>query len=319
MKRKRGPTKCKDIWALSRGEKFHIRVNTQGQPVGKNVKKLTTFLGTLARNGAYAPLRYEDWRKMPNYYKTEMWDLVQEKFDIDPFVEPWISSSLSSKWRNFKSSVKRDWFQCKERDERVSDDDWAWLLRYWSTDKALKKEVVGKENRGRVLSAHTLGSKSYACKRDEMAESRPDKSEPTRAEVYVAAHVRPNGTPLNDKVAKVIERINEKKTQIEPSHHDSPGPHDILSQALGEDKYHHSRTFGLGSGWGVKNSRVSILKKALEAKRNAEENAEKMKGELQEVRAGQGKIMTLLHKLHPNVSIDELLDSTTQVRLFFLI
>ncbi|CAL1382749.1 unnamed protein product [Linum trigynum] len=250
---------------------------------------------------------------MPNYYKTEMWDLVQEKFDIDPFLEPWILSSLSSKWRNFKSSVKRDWFQCKERDERVSDDDWAWLLRYWSTDKALKEEVVGKENRDRVLSAHALGSKSYACKRDEMAESRPDKSEPTRAEVYVTAHVSPNGTPLNDKVAKVIERINEKKTQIEPSHHDSPGPRDILSQALGEDKYHHSRTFGLGSGWGMKNSRVSILKKALEAKRNAEENVEKMKGESYEVKAGEGKIMTLLHKLHPNVSIGELLDSTTQV------
>ncbi|CAI0399280.1 unnamed protein product [Linum tenue] len=241
------------------------------------------------------------------HYKTEMWDLVQEKFDIDPLVEPWIMSSLDSKWRNFKNKVKNRWFGKKERDGRVLNDDWTWLLEFWSSNKAVRREIVAKENRSKVKSAHTLGTKSYACKRDEMAESTPDKVEPTPAKVYVVAHVRKNGTPLNAQVAQVIEKINE------PSCHDNPGSHDRLSQALGEDKYNPSRTYGLGASLGVKNSRVSIIKKALEAQRNAEEKAEKVQEELHEVREGQQRIMSLLQKLHPSMSINEMLDSTNQV------
>ncbi|CAI0388747.1 unnamed protein product, partial [Linum tenue] len=218
VKRKRGTTRCKEIWALSKGEKVHVRINRYGQPVGSKAKKLGYFLGTLARNGAYAPLRYADWRNMPAHYKTEMWDLVQEKFDIDPLVEPWIMSSLDSKWRNFKNKVKNRWFGKKERDGRVLNDDWTWLLEFWSSNKAVRREIVAKENRSKVKSAHTLGTKSYACKRDEMAESTPDKVEPTPAQVYVVAHVRKNGTPLNAQVAQVIVTPNDILNTYLPHH-----------------------------------------------------------------------------------------------------
>ena len=59
---KRGPTTCKGLWILNQGKRLKIDVNSEGQPIGENASKLSSFLGTLARNKAFAPIDYTDWR-----------------------------------------------------------------------------------------------------------------------------------------------------------------------------------------------------------------------------------------------------------------
>lgn len=75
--RVRGPTLCRDMWDMCDGEQIAVPINTLGQPVGPEASKLSTFLGTVARNGEMAPLTFVDWFAMPDEKKENMWQFVQ--------------------------------------------------------------------------------------------------------------------------------------------------------------------------------------------------------------------------------------------------
>ncbi|CAN1756817.1 hypothetical protein LINPERHAP1_LOCUS6269 [Linum perenne] len=310
-KRTRGTTMCKNIWGLQDGERIPILINQYGQPIGKNASRLGYFLGVLARKATYAPLQYEDWRLMPETHKTEMWNMVQEKFDINILAKPWVLTSLDNKWKNFKATVKREWTKRKIRDKRVCNDDWEWLLKFWNTDKAKKRESVAKDNRNSVPSAHTMGTKSYARTRAEMKQSRPDKSEPSRVEVYIQSHVRADGKPLNDKVAEIIAKLKDVM-QSNTAPLDESGELDLLAQAMGKKKCKHNITYGLGSLHGTKNSRMSIVKEALVAKNNAEERERRVQEEMAKMMEKQEKILMLLQRSNPHINLNEIMDSTNQ-------
>ncbi|CAL1359759.1 unnamed protein product [Linum trigynum] len=163
-----------------------------------------------------------------------------------------------------------------------------------------------------MTSTHTLGSSGYANKKEEMKESRPDKSEPTEAEVYVAAHVHRDGTPLTAKVTEVIEKIA-----------DGTGGDDPLTLVLGENKCkYRPRTFGLAPAWAVRNSRKSIIKTALEVQRNADEKVVKVQedmkqmearhqDEMNQMKAEQVRIFTILEKMNPNALLNSTSDLNT--------
>lgn len=77
-KHTRGPTYLADVWAIKPNKKrIQVAYNRRGQPIGVTKKKLTGYLGTLARNGQLAPLDIDDWRKVPKVRKEEMINLVK--------------------------------------------------------------------------------------------------------------------------------------------------------------------------------------------------------------------------------------------------
>ena len=76
-KRVRGPTLCRLLWDLSDGELIDVSINKFGQPIGPEAAKLSSFMGTIARNGYTAPLTYVSWRAVPDTAKEDMWQLVQ--------------------------------------------------------------------------------------------------------------------------------------------------------------------------------------------------------------------------------------------------
>ncbi|CAL1389969.1 unnamed protein product [Linum trigynum] len=123
-----------------------------------------------------------------------------------------------------------------------------------------------------MLSAHTMGTKSYARFKEDM------------------------------------DKVKDKMQTQPPTAHDSFGPNDILSQVL-EDKPYYSRAYGLGHNWGNKNS---IVKNALEAKKNAEEKTQRVEEKLEKVLGQQEKILALLHKENPNLDLDEIIDSPNE-------
>lgn len=65
------------VWGLPEEKHLKIKSNELGQPIGKNRSKLSHFLGTLARNGRYAPIDIEDWHKMPLVRKNDMLDVIK--------------------------------------------------------------------------------------------------------------------------------------------------------------------------------------------------------------------------------------------------
>ncbi|CAN1124199.1 hypothetical protein LINPERHAP2_LOCUS2258 [Linum perenne] len=307
-KRTRGATMCKEVWWLPQGDKIKISFNSDCQPIEDNATKLTNFLGSLSRKSIYAPLRYEDWRLVPKEYKDNMWSLIEGKFEVDLLSKSWIMNSLSKKWKDFKSKVRASWEKHKIRDERVCDQDWEWLLKFWKSDKAGERRRVAKENRKNLPSGHTMGTKSCARVRHEMRLAAPGKEEPSRADVYIATHIRRDGKPLNEEVACYIEKMKEIQTHL-PTSGDDHGPNDVYSQVLGRKKSRSTSTYGLGSTRGGKNSRMSIVREALEAKKSAEEEVQRVQQEIGKLREGQTKILALIQKNNPDLNLDDVVAS----------
>ncbi|CAN0881985.1 hypothetical protein LINGRAHAP2_LOCUS14547, partial [Linum grandiflorum] len=73
-------------------------------------------------------------------------------------------------------------------------------------------------------------------------QSRVDKSEPSRAEVYIRSHVRSNGRPLNIKVVETVEALLAKempktgKGRQGKEDVEDTGDLDLLAQVTGRDK-----------------------------------------------------------------------------------
>lgn len=76
-KKTRGPTQMREIWGKRDGEKIKITCNDFGQPYDKSASKLSSFIGTLVRDGKNAPINYKTWHEVPAKYKLGMWKIIQ--------------------------------------------------------------------------------------------------------------------------------------------------------------------------------------------------------------------------------------------------
>lgn len=75
--KKRGPTAKKKIWVREENTVIPLEYNKFGQLIGENKSQLVHFLGTISRNGKYAPINYKSWTKVPDHFKTNMIQLVK--------------------------------------------------------------------------------------------------------------------------------------------------------------------------------------------------------------------------------------------------
>ena len=68
----------------------------------------------------------------------------QEVYDIDDAAFNWFLGTAGMKWKEFKSTVKKQFFDEKISDEelrakhrdRVNDDDWKFLSNYWRSPES---------------------------------------------------------------------------------------------------------------------------------------------------------------------------------------
>ncbi|XP_042465732.1 uncharacterized protein LOC122048203 [Zingiber officinale] len=127
-RKKRGPTFMKEIWGRpSTLPRIEITCDDMGRPIGTKRNKFTDFLGSLARNGKYCPIDVENWHKMPTEKKKDMLNVIKEKYDLPPGTENWTLRSIAKKWRNWKSALKKKYYNpelsiqvlLEQRDERA--------------------------------------------------------------------------------------------------------------------------------------------------------------------------------------------------------
>ncbi|KAG5552497.1 hypothetical protein RHGRI_010547 [Rhododendron griersonianum] len=218
VKRARGPTFMCKVWGQHDNERVQVLFNDKGQPIS-NYSILSHFLGTIARNGKYAPLQYKTWHKMPRVFKEDMFALVLQKFDFSPGHKRWILKSLSKKWRNWKATVKRDHYdsdlpieeQIHSPPDRVQADQWKELVKYWHED----------------AKAKNLGH------------------DPSRAHMFLTCFTN-DGKVSNEELRKKIEKMKELSEQVPEGELDSSGPNDVFSKAMGKEKSGSVRMYGLG-------------------------------------------------------------------------
>ncbi|XP_058068729.1 uncharacterized protein LOC131218062 [Magnolia sinica] len=174
-RRSRGPTRCHQVWNMREGQHIFITTNNLGQPVNENVSKLTNFLGTIARNGDYAPLTYSNWRVVPNEKKDDMYELVMSKFQFDKEIKSWVLMSIGKKWRDWKCELKKFHYSPHDNDEawladlneRVHIDQWKALIEFWNSEEGKARYKINMENQRKQRIGHVAGTKSFARIREE--------------------------------------------------------------------------------------------------------------------------------------------------------
>ncbi|KAG8474385.1 hypothetical protein CXB51_033635 [Gossypium anomalum] len=285
-KRGRGPTRCRFLNDLADGERIFVHFNKFGQPVGPESSKLSSFLGTIARNGHKAPLNFVHWRAMPDSYKEEMWEYT--KFALDPSGKSWVMQSIATKWRNWKADLKATYYDSLKTDEerlnvrdpRVVPEQWPSLISYWSSDDTKKHCATNRANRLKQRSGHSSGTKSYARILEEERNKRPDGKEPTRAELYILTHTRKNGQPVDETAAELISKIREQEAKKETTSQCSDESNDTLCRVMGEENHNRVRTYRMRSTctdlFGPISSRDDLVRMASEAKKSADEEVRKM-------------------------------------------
>ncbi|XP_012467833.2 uncharacterized protein LOC105786100 isoform X1 [Gossypium raimondii] len=284
----RGPTRCLFLNDLADGERIFVRINKFGQPVGPNSSKLSSFLGTVARNGHRAPLNFIDWRALSDSYKDDMWEYVQTKFDIDPSGKSWVMQSIATKWRDWKADLKATYYDSLNTDEerlkvsdpRVVPDQWPSLISYWNSEDTKKRCARNRANRQKHTCGHSSGTKSYARICEEEQNKRPDGKEPTRAELYILTHTRKNGQPVDDTAAKLISKIREQEAKKQNTLQCSDESNDTLCQVMGEEQGKNVGPYGMGPNrtgiFGPRPGRVVLARMASKAKRSANEEVRKI-------------------------------------------
>ncbi|KAF4376142.1 hypothetical protein G4B88_004946 [Cannabis sativa] len=192
-KKTRGPTQMHKIWGNRDDVKIKITCNSFGQPHDENADKLSSFIGTIVRDGKNAPINYKNWHKVPAKYKYEMWKIVQEKFDIPLNAKTWT-------FRLFDHLSFEEQKKCK--DKRVYSDQWEELIKYWAIDNAKRKSAKNKSSRAKKEYNHTTGRKSFAQLR---ALQKPDgASTPTRATMFKICYAKKKKSVISEKTKEAM-------------------------------------------------------------------------------------------------------------------
>ncbi|KAJ8628112.1 hypothetical protein MRB53_021419 [Persea americana] len=80
-RRTRGPNRC--IALTNQRERIVVGCNEYGQPIGRNKRLLSSYIGIIARDGQKAPLTYSDWRRIPEERTVDMLQAIQTFFDAE--------------------------------------------------------------------------------------------------------------------------------------------------------------------------------------------------------------------------------------------
>ncbi|RZC63728.1 hypothetical protein C5167_025504 [Papaver somniferum] len=84
-----------------------VTVNLYGRPVGDNADKLATRAGKLVR--AYCPVKYVDWRQVPDNFKEDVWFKLLQEFEFNVpnhLAKMIVMGSLPQKFRTYKHDLR---------------------------------------------------------------------------------------------------------------------------------------------------------------------------------------------------------------------
>ncbi|XP_062079368.1 uncharacterized protein LOC133783708 [Humulus lupulus] len=216
----RGPTQMREIWGNHDGEKIKITCNNFGQPYDKSASKISSFIGTLVRDGKNAQINYKTWHEVPAKYKLGMWKIIQEKFEILPQAKNWTFRTFGRKLRARKSYLKKTYYlehlsfeeQNKYKDKRVYDDQWEELIKYWATENAMKKDGA---------------------------------STPTRATMFKICYSKKDKSIANEKTKEAMLQLQEKEELNEDASKEK-SKNDVFSEVMGKEKHGLVRMYEFG-------------------------------------------------------------------------
>ncbi|CAI8584253.1 unnamed protein product [Vicia faba] len=218
QRKTRGKTLCKKIHARTLEERVEVTFNEDFQPIGpseKVVSDLSLFLGTLARNSTFCPLRYTNWSGMPDDNKNCFWRYTNRKFILPVEARDWIETTVREVWRRYKHKIKKNHFlkysnmteRLKNRPPNVPKAQFKSLCAYWSKETIQAISENNTRNRAQLKWMHRMGPKNFALTREKVREK--EKREPTQSEMFVETRKGNKGKELDVETGKVISQLQE--------------------------------------------------------------------------------------------------------------
>ncbi|GKD53015.1 transposase, Ptta/En/Spm [Tanacetum coccineum] len=170
--------------------------------------------------------------------------------------------------------LHKPWNKVKNAKKQILLDtvNWKRLVKYWNKGKSKRLSDKNKANRAKKKMMQVTGKKSYAQVREKLKVILG--REPTRKELFRACFSKDRITK-NEEAANAIEQMDELTSQLSEHELDEPGPQDIYSKVMGNDKNGTAEMYGLGvhasDVWGVVPSRSARRRDKLQWKSTAEQ------------------------------------------------
>ncbi|KAJ0599736.1 putative transposase, Ptta/En/Spm, plant, transposase, Tnp1/En/Spm [Helianthus annuus] len=314
-KRVRGPTRMPKVWAQEKGDRIPILVNEHGQPINDKSSQLTHFMGTLSRSGKYCPI-YKPWNKVKAAKKEALLALLKTKFDIPEAAKGWILQSFGRKVKNWRARVKELYHdpslslkeQISSRPKQVQKKQWKKLVKYWNKEKSKLVSEKNKANRAKKKMVQLTGKKSYARVREELKASKGQ--DPSRLEIFRACFSK-DGTTKNLEASNAIAQMQQLSSNLPEGSIDKPGPDDVFSKVMGNDRNGDAVMYGLGvraaDVWGVIPSRSACHRENIQLKSQCEEltsTVVQLRAQVSEMEGSRGgsSVQPLASQHFPNVT-----------------
>ncbi|KAJ6792165.1 Uncharacterized protein M6B38_240660 [Iris pallida] len=211
-------TQESDVPPPPNGKKYSIVVDFEGAK-GRDAAKWSSRCGALIR--AQIPIGYEDWRKVDDFYKDNLWNELMKEFDMN--VDPKIARTILEKkfpqyLRTMKSTIRARYLNINGQpipkrvalDNRPDDIEKIWWEKFVDIEYSDKKKEQCKknaENKAKNPITHTLGRKPYSRVYEEMAKENPTEKL-SRVGAWKRAHTK-------RKTGEVLPCAAEKYAQIE--------------------------------------------------------------------------------------------------------
>ncbi|XP_058115400.1 uncharacterized protein LOC131258246 isoform X2 [Magnolia sinica] len=233
-----------------------VEFNQVGQLVGENAVSFSTFIGRLTR--AHCPIRYADWRSVPDSDKDNLWSMVRDTYEIDEKYKEKVLQKVNKSLRNWKWELRRhyDKFDQDAEGRRncpkgVKQEEWECFIDVESSEQSISRRENGKASRKEMKHPHTTGRRGAARTAEKMLMENPNAII-TRTDLYVATHTRSDGSYPTPELSITMERI-KSIIASDPASTQRDLDHDPVAQVCGRD----SRGLVRGMGEGI--SKTTIM------------------------------------------------------------
>ncbi|PPS10250.1 hypothetical protein GOBAR_AA10397 [Gossypium barbadense] len=153
-------------------------------------------------------------------YELNPVERVKERFALE-VSDTYIKKVLGKKWRDHKSTLKKEYFKkdisLEEKLRNVPPGmlryQWKDVVKFWNSKKREDRERVGTSSRQKQKFTHTAGSKSFACVAE--AEELSSGQKVKRLQLFDITHRKKDGSPMTSEAGEIMEKLKDKKTQYE--------------------------------------------------------------------------------------------------------
>ncbi|MFQ6660347.1 hypothetical protein Gotur_028922 [Gossypium turneri] len=182
----------KDLYELDPVERVKVCRNSFGQPVGLEARLLAGYLGILARNANMLPINYESWHYMPYSNKNQALDNIKARFALE-VLDTYVKKALGKRWRDHKSTLKKDYFKTKTTLEEKLGNVLLGMLRIMNE----LEKATGK-NRNSLTQLELSSGQKVG-----------------RLQLFDITHRKKDGSPITPKAAEIMEKLKDKKAVYE--------------------------------------------------------------------------------------------------------